>query len=131
MSTKPIKYQKHLLDVSNVPINDILESTHIPEDIFLRDFIEYILEEYHQNHEFYSSVWQIPEDQLTPGVPRKEETERIRQVLITWASLYSGALYDSINEMFELDMFNIEQLTEVKLVDGTHLLVEVEQVEDD
>lgn len=131
MAMKPVKYKKHLLSVAHVPISDILESTQIPEDVFLRDFIEFILEEYHQNHEFYSSVWQIPEDQLAPGIPRKEETERIRQVLITWAGLYAKDLYDSIDEMFELDMFNIEQLTDVKLVDGTHLLVEVEQVEDD
>ena len=130
-SQKPINYEKHILSVAHVPITDILESTNIPESVFLKDFIEYVLQESPAGDEFKTSVWQIPEDSLTVGVPLKEETERIRQVLITWASLYSNDLYDNINEMFELDSNNVEQIVDVQLIDGTQLLVEVELIGED
>lgn len=127
----PVEFTRHLLDVSKVPINDILESTGIPEDIFLRDFIEAVLSVSDPEDEFKNSVWQIPQENLTEGVSLEEETERIRQILITWAELYVTELFDLLYDLYLLADSEIEKITEVKLIDNTHLLIEIESLVDE
>ena len=124
------KYTKHLIDISNIPIKDILESTEIPEDLFLKDFVEFILGEADAGEEFKTSVWQIPEEVLTEGVSLSLETERIRNILITWSKLYEKQLHDILYDIFELGSFYIDSIIGVELVEGTQLLIEIETVND-
>ena len=124
------KYTKHLIDISNIPIKDILESTEIPEDLFLKDFVEFILGEADTGEEFKTSVWQIPEEVLTEGVSLSLETERIRNILITWSKLYEKQLHDILYDIFELGSCYIDSIIGVELVEGTQLLIEIETVND-
>lgn len=128
--SEPSKYTKHLINISNIPINDILESTEIPEDLFLKDFVEFILGEAPAGEEFKTSVWQIPEDVLTKGVSLPLETERIRNILITWSKLYEKQLYDILYDIFELGSCYIDSIVDVELIEGTQLLIEIETVND-